>query len=146
MNEISTNLRIAVIDAISPIIVEGVTIPIFDSRVNPSIAIPVLRGAKAYVIIRDQQEVETIGCKVGTRQNAIINLDCIAKYPANVGSKVTAELISGEIQPLINRFMTLTGWNLMNVTKVNSNSIVEQGLTETSFRKLITYSFDVFEE
>jgi len=146
MNEIATTLRTAIITAISPLTIQGVTLPIFDSRVNPSVAIPTLRGAQCYVIIRDQQEVETIGCKVGTRQNAIITLDCIAKYPANVGSKITSELISGAIQPLINRNLVLSGWNVINVTKVNSNDIVEQGLTQTAYRKIITYSFDVFEE
>jgi len=145
MNEIATTLRTAIINAISPLIVDGVTIPIFDDRVNPNVDIPKLRGGDAYVLIRDQQEVETTGCKVGVRQNALITIDCIVKYPLNIGSRLTCELISGDVMPLINNSMVLSGWNVINVTKVNSNSITEQGLTQTAYRKLITYSFDVFE-
>ena len=151
MNEISTVLRTSLINVISPLLVEGVEIPVFDGRVNPSVSIPDLKRAKSYVIIRDQQEVETVGCKVGYRQNALITLDIIAKYPANVGSRATTELISGTIQPLINEanFAPLLadfGWNLMKITKVSSRGLEENGNTETAFRKLITYNFDVFEQ
>jgi len=151
MNEISSILRIALINVISPLVVEGVTIPIFDSRVNPNVTIPSLNRGKCYVIIRDQQEVETLGCKVGYRQNALISLDIIAKYPANVGSRVTTELISGTIQPMIHEanfapLLAEFGWNLMKITKVSSRGLEENGNTETAYRKLITYQFDVFQE
>jgi hypothetical protein len=143
MIEIATTLRTAIINALSPLVVDGVTIPIFDELVNPNTPLPTLKGGQAYILIRDQQEVETELCKTGFRQNALITLDCIVKYPANVGSKASVELISTAILPLIDRFISLSGWTVLNVTKVNSQSLVEQGLTESAYRKLITFSFDV---
>ena len=151
MNEISSILRIALINVISPLVVEGVTIPIFDGSVNPNVAIPKLRKALSYVIIDNQQENETIGCKVGYRQNALISLYIVTKYPSGVGSRVTSELISGTIQPMIHEanfapLLAEFGWNLMKITKVSSRGLEENGNTETAYRKLITYQFDVFQE
>jgi hypothetical protein len=151
MNEIAPIIRIALINVISPLVVEGVTIPIFDKRVNPNVPIPTLLGAKCYVIIKNQQEVETIGCKVGYRQNALISVDINVKYPANVGSSVTTELISGTIQPMMHdaNFAPLLaefGWNLMKLTRPSAIELDENGNTQTNYRKLITYQFDVFQE
>ena len=151
MNEISTILRIALINVISPLLVEGVEIPVFDKRVNPNVPIPTLLGAKCYIIIKNQQEVETVGCKVGYRQNALISIDINVKYPANVGSSVTTELISGTIQPMMHEgnFDSLLagfGWNLMKITRPNAQELEENGNTQTNYRKLITYNFDVFEQ
>lgn len=145
MNEISDVLRKAIIDLIGPIQVSGVSVPVFDEAVNPNVTIPELDGAKVYVLIKDQQENETTSDKCGVRQNALITFDCVAKFPVNVGSKRTVEKISREIQLKVKLPVTLPGWQVVEVTKVNSNALIEQGLNSTAYRKLITYSFDVFE-
>ena len=163
MNEISHILRKAVIDALNPITVtfDGgfhyaldldfggsigqVIIPIFDERVNPAVQLPDLMGSKSYVLVRDQQEVETTNDKCSFRQNAFITLDCICKFPPNVGSKYASELISAYIQPLMSGVIDVPGWQVLNVQKVNSQSIVEQGVNNTAYRKILTYSFDVYE-
>ena len=145
MNEISYILRKAVIDLITPMVVGGVTIPVFDERVNPSVTIPDFMGSKSYTLVRDQQEVETTNDKCGPRQNALITLDCICKFPPNVGSKYAVELISAYIQPLMTTDIIVSGWNVISVIKVNSQSIIEQGVNNTAYRKILTYSFDVYE-
>lgn len=163
MKEISFDLRKAVIDALNPIIINidsgfnyalnidfggdtgEVAIPIFDERVNPVVPIPKVLGAKSYVIIQDQQENETTNDKCQFRQNALISLDCVTIFPANVGSKYLSGQISAYIQPIISNSITVTGWQILKVSKVNSQSIVEQGVASTAYRKRITYSFDVYE-
>jgi parallel beta-helix repeat protein len=142
--EISHMLRLAIIETLTPLVVEGVTIPIFDERVNPAETIPELLNGISYVLIRDQQEVETTNDKCAFRQNAVITLDCVVKYPVNVGSKLASELISCEIQSRINRQVPIPGWQVLVVRRVNATSIVEQGITQTAYRKLITFQFDVY--
>lgn len=163
MNEISYSLRKAVIDALNPIIINidsgfyyalnidfggetgEVAIPIFDERVNPVVPIPSVLGAKTYVLVRDQQENETTNDKCTFRQNALITLDCVTIFPPNVGSKYISEQVSAYIQPIISNSIDVTGWQILSVSKVNSQSLVEPGVSSTAYRKLITYSFDVYE-
>jgi len=142
--EISHLLRLAIIQTINPLVVEGVTIPIFDERVNPAATIPELLNGISYVLIRSQEEFETTNDKCAFRQNALITLDCVVKYPVNVGSKLASELISCEIQSRINRQVPIPGWQVLVVRRVNATSIVEQGITQTAYRKLITFQFDVY--
>lgn len=145
MNEISHILRKAVIDLITPMVVGGVTIPVFDEKVNPNVTIPDFMGSKSYVLITNQQEVETTNDKCGPRQNALITLDCICKFPPNVGSKYAAELISAYIQPLMTTDIIITGWQVISVNRVNAQSIPDDGVNNTAYRKILTYSFDVYE-
>jgi len=142
--EISNILRLSIIQTLEPLIVSGETIPIFDERVNPQSQIPDLLSGKSYVLIKSQQEVETTNDKTSFRQNALITLECVVKYPVNVGSKLSSELISLEIQSKITRQIIVPGWQVLAMTRVNATSIVEQGVTQTLYRKLITYSFDVY--
>jgi hypothetical protein len=142
--EVSHLLRLAIIQTINPLVVEGVTIPIFDERVNPAATIPELLNGISYVLIRSQEEFETTNDKCAFRQNALITLDCVVKYPVNVGSKLASELISCEIQSRINRQVPIPGWQVLVVRRVNATSIVEQGITQTAYRKLITFQFDVY--
>jgi hypothetical protein len=142
--EISHMLRLAIIETLTPLVVEGVTIPIFDEDVNPAEEIPSLLNGISYVLIRNQQEVETTNDKCSFRQNALITLECVIKYPVNVGSKLATELISFEIQARINRQIPIPGWQVLTVKRVNATSIPDQGKTQTAYRKLITFQFDVY--
>ena len=146
MKEIASSLRKSIIDSISPLIVQGTTIPIFDERVNPNTQLASFQGSQAYVIISDQTEVETTSDKCGVRQSANITVDIVTKYPLNGGGKKACEDISAVIQLIIDRFIIIPGWQVLNVRKEFSRNIVEQGQTLTAYRKLISYTFDVFEE
>jgi hypothetical protein len=146
MKEIASNLRKAIIDSISPLIVQGTTIPIFDEMVNPNAQLASFSGSQAYVLIREQNETESTSDKCGVRQSANITIDIVTKYPLNGGGKKACEDISNVIQLIIDRFIIITGWQVLNVRKEFSRNIVEQGQTLTAYRKLISYTFDVFEE
>jgi hypothetical protein len=146
MKEISLPLRIAVIQALTPFTIGGIQIPIFDEFVNPSVNLPAFMGGKAYVVIRDQQEVETTNDKCQIRQNALITVDCIVKFPSTGGTRTAVESLSTFVMDKIVRGFQLTDWNVLNVTKVNSRTLIEQGASEIAYRKLITYSFDVYEK
>ena len=145
MKEIASNLRKSIIDSISPLIVNGVTIPIFDERFNPNATAASFEGSQAYVIISDQNEAETTDNKCGVRQSANITIDIVTKYPLNGGGKKACEDISNVIQLIIDRFIIIPGWQVLNVRKEFSRNIVEQGNTLTAYRKLISYTFDCFE-
>jgi hypothetical protein len=146
MKEIASSLRKSIIDSISPLIVQGTTIPIFDERVNPNTQLASFQGSQAYVIISDQTETETTDNKCGVRQSANITVDIVTKYPLNGGGKKACEDISNVIQLIIDRFIIIPGWQVLNVRKEFSRNIVEQGQTLTAYRKLISYTLDVFEE
>jgi hypothetical protein len=146
MKEIASNLRKAIIDSISPLIVQGTTIPIFDEMVNPNSQLASFSGSQAYVLIREQNETETTDNKCGVRQSANITVDIVTKYPLNGGGKKACEDISNVIQLIIDRFIIITGWQVLNVRKEFSRNLIEQGQTLTAYRKLINYTFDVFEE
>jgi hypothetical protein len=147
MKEIASELRKAVIEVVSPIEIDGITIPIFDERVNPSRLIPIVRGSNSYIIIRDQIEVETTNDKCQVRQNANITIDIVTKFPLNSGGKLLSEIISGIVQESIFRgSIQIQGFNIINVRKASSRGLVEQGVTLTAYRKIITYVFDVFED
>jgi hypothetical protein len=146
MKEISSILRKAVIDSLSPLVFEGLTIPIFDERVNPNVQLPGIRGANVYVIIRDQSETETTNDKCQFRQNANITIDVVTKYPLNAGGKRLSEEISGIIQETILKpNLVLDGFNILSVRKSISRGLTEQGVTLTAYRKIITYIFDVYQ-
>jgi hypothetical protein len=146
MKEIASSLRKSIIDSITPLIVQGTTIPIFDERVNPNTQLANFQGSQAYVIISDQAETETTDNKCGVRQSVNITVDIVTKYPLNGGGKKACEDISNVIQLIIDRFILIPGWQVLNVRKEFSRNIVEQGQTLTAYRKLISYTFDVFEE
>ena len=145
MKEIASNLRKSIIDSISPLIVNGVTIPIQDERLNPNTTPASFEGSQAYVIISDQNEAETTDNKCGVRQSANITIDIVTKYPLNGGGKKACEDISNVIQLIIDRFIIIPGWQILNVRKEFSRNIIEQGQTLTAYRKLISYTFDCFE-
>jgi hypothetical protein len=146
MKEIASSLRKSIIDSISPLIVQGTTIPIFDETVNPNTQLASFQGSQAYIIISGQIETETTDNKCGVRQSANITVDIVTKYPLNGGGKKACEDISNVIQLIIDRFLIIPGWQVLNVRKEFSRNIIEQGQTLTAYRKLISYTFDVFEE
>lgn len=146
MKEVSLPLRQAVITALSPFTVEGVTIPLADSFLNPNVSPATYRGAECYILITDQSEAETIGTRCNERQSVALTIDIVTKFPIGNGGKLASEKISQYIQPLINTTLDLgADFQLLNVDKINAFTRVEFGTTEVAYRKIINYSFDVFE-
>jgi hypothetical protein len=146
MKEIASDLRLAVLNALEPLTLEGKSIPVFDELVNPNVPIPVINAGQCYVIIRDQSETETTNDKCQFRQNVNITFDIITKFPSNGGGKRLSELISEEIQYIILApNISISGFNVISVRKSISRNLIEQGKTQTAYRKLISYIFDVYQ-
>ena len=54
MREIATDIRIAVINAISPLTLSGVTLPVYDTELPPGINPANYQNSAAYVLITNQ--------------------------------------------------------------------------------------------
>jgi hypothetical protein len=149
MKEISHLLRKAYLDTLSPLTVEGSFIPIFDELVNPNSSTGNIQGATAYVIIRDQNEVETTNSQCTFRKTASITLDIVTKYPLNRGGKLASELISNEIQQKINTFNQISfemeGFQVLSTKLEFSRNITENGDTMTAFRKILGFSHSIYQ-
>lgn len=147
MKEVSGELRKAVIDAITPLVVGGVTIPVKDSFFPPTQTPATYLNALCYVLVTDQDEAETTNNDCSTRQNSRITIDIVTKFPSGFGGKNASEMISDEIQGSIGltQIIIPSDWQILNIRKDFSRTIIEQGTTQTAYRKLISYTFDIFE-
>lgn len=149
MKEVSHHLRKAYLDLLSNLTIDSTIIPIFDERINPKVSIPTFKGAKAYILITDQNEVETTNHQCTFRKTATLTLDIITKYPLNVGSKLSTELISDQIQQIIHTFnnqnVNFDGFQVLNTKLEFSRNIIENGDTETVYRKILAFSHSIYE-
>jgi len=98
MREIATDIRKAVIAAISPLTLSGVTLPIYDTELPPGINPAVYQGSAAYVLITDQNETETTNNDCTIRQNATFQINIVTKFAQGNGGKKLSENISNAIQ------------------------------------------------
>jgi hypothetical protein len=114
--------------------------------VNPNQQTATYRASEAYILITDQNEVETSNNFSTFRQTATISLDIITKFPNGSGSRLASEMISDKIQTQVN---LLNGQSIninnsviqvLSTTKVASTSFVEPGQSLVVFRKRITFS------
>jgi hypothetical protein len=151
MKNTSHLLRKAYIDLLSPFVIESVTIPVFDNLVNPAVTIPKYMGADAYILIVDQNEVETSNNDCSQRITSVISIDIVTKYPLNVGGLLSCELIANDVLEAVN---TLTGQpiqinesgiQVLSTTLLNSRTFTENGGNLTAFRKRLTFSHSILQ-
>ena len=147
MREIATDLRIAIINAISPLTLSGTIIPVHDTEL-PSGKVPAIyQGSQAYVLITDQNEAETTNNDCSIRQSASIQISIITKFPQGNGGKKLSENISNAIQ----QKMTLDFLNfpadlqVLNIRKEFSRVQIEQGTSQIAYQKILGYTFDIFQ-
>jgi hypothetical protein len=147
MKEVASELRKAVLDAVTPLVVNGVTIPVTDGFFTPTEDAANYAGAICYVIISDQDEAETTNNDCSRRQNARLTFDVVTKFPMGFGGKKASEDISNEIQEAvtIGNISIDSDWQILNIRKDFSRTIIEQGTSQMAYRKLISYTFDIFE-
>jgi len=151
MIETSHLLRKAYLDLLNPFIIEGVTIPIFDNLVNPVITIPKYKGGDCYIIVLDQNEVETSNNDCSQRTTSVISLDVVTKYPLNVGGVLASELISSKIQTLVNTLqgqsinINLANIQVLGTSLINARSFSDQGLNLTIYRKRLTFQHSIYQ-
>jgi hypothetical protein len=151
MIETSHLLRKAYLDLLNTFIIEGVTIPIFDNLVNPKITIPKYKGADSYIIVLDQNEVETSNNDCSQRTTSVISLDIVTKYPLNVGGVLASELICNKIYQLVNTledqsiYINLANVQVLGTSLINARSFTDQGLNLTIYRKRLTFQHSIYQ-
>jgi hypothetical protein len=144
--EVASDLRKAVIDAITPLVVGSVTIPVKDSFLNPNATPANYLGGQAYVLITDQTDTEVIGNRCSPRMTANLTLDIITKFPSGFSGKLASENIASSIRPMVTKQVLVmpSDWLIIDI-KSFSQSIIEQGSTQVAYRKLLRYSFDIWQ-
>jgi hypothetical protein len=144
--EVASDLRKAVIDAITPLVVGGVTIPVKDSFLNPTVIPANYLGGQAYVLITDQSDTEVIGNRCSPRQTVNLTIDIVTKFPMGASGKLASENIASSIRPMVTKPIIAmpSEWLIVDI-KSFSQSIIEQGTTQMAYRKLLRYSFDIWQ-
>jgi hypothetical protein len=147
MREISTDIRVAIINAITPLVVGGVTIPVHDTELPSTINPAVYLGSQAYVLITDQNEAETTNNDCSIRQNAVIQISIVTKFPQGSGGKKASENISNLIQQnmLLSNLDLPADLQAINIRKNFSRVQIEQGSSQIGYQKIISYTLDVFQ-
>ena len=92
MREIATDIRIAIINAITPLTLSGVTLPVYDTELPPSINPANYQGSAAFVLITDQNEAETTNNDCSIRQNATVQINIVTKFAQGNGGKKLSKL------------------------------------------------------
>ena len=147
MREIATNIRTAILAEISPLVISGVTIPVFDTFLPPTVAPATFMGGQAYVLITDQNETETTNNDCSIRQNANVSISIITKFPQGSGGKKASETISNVIQQAltIDNLVLPADLQLVNLRKSFSRTQIEQGSSQIGYQKIIGYTLDIFQ-
>jgi hypothetical protein len=147
MREIATDIRIAVIDAITPLVLSGVTIPVRDTQLPPTINPANYQGSAAYVLITDQNETETTNNDCSIRQSATFQISIVTKFPQGNGGKKLSENISNAIQQKMNLIDIVLPGDLkaINIRKNFSRVQIEQGSSQIAYQKILSYTLDIFQ-
>jgi hypothetical protein len=147
MREIATDIRIAVINAITPLTLSGVTLPVYDTELPPTINPANYVNSAAYVLITDQNEAETTNNDCSIRQNATIQISIVTKFPQGSGGKKLSENISNAIQQKMTLdYLTLPGdLQAINIRKNFSRTQIEQGSSQIAYQKILSYTLDIFQ-
>jgi hypothetical protein len=147
MRDISTDIRIAVINAITPLTLSGVTIPIYDTELPPSVNPANYQGSAAFVLITDQNEAETTNNDCSIRQNATFQINIVTKFAQGNGGKLLSENISNAIQLKMNLDDLVLPGDLqaVNIRKNFSRVQIEQGSSQIAYQKILSYTLDIFQ-
>ena len=146
MRDIATDIRIAVINAITPLTLSGVTLPVYDSELPPTINPANYVNSAAYVLITDQNETETTNNDCSIRQNATFQINIVTKFPQGSGGKKLSENISNAIQQKMNLDDLIFPLDLevINIRKNFSRVQIEQGSSQIAYQKILSYTLDIF--
>ena len=146
MWDIATDIRKAIITAISPLTLSGVTLPVYDSELPPTINPANYQNSAAYVLITDQNETETTNNDCTIRQNATFQISIVTKFPQGSGGKKLSENISNAIQQKMTlQYLTLPiDLQAINIRKNFSRVQIEQGTSQIAYQKILSYTLDIF--
>ncbi|HUU88759.1 MAG TPA: hypothetical protein VMX17_13540 [Candidatus Glassbacteria bacterium] len=146
MREIATDIRVAIIDAITPLTLSGKIIPVHDTELPVGVVPSSYLGSQAYVLITDQTENETTNNDCSIRQNATFQINIITKFPQGNGGKKVSETISDAIQLKMNLTDLVLPGDLqaVNIRKNFSRVQIEQGSSQIAYQKILSYTLDIF--
>ena len=146
MREIATDIRVAIIDALTPLTLSGKIIPVHDTELPVGVAPASYLGSQAYVLITDQTENETTNNDCSIRQNATFQINIITKFPQGNGGKKVSETISDAIQLKMNLTDLVLPEDLqaVNIRKNFSRVQIEQGSSQIAYQKILSYTLDIF--
>jgi hypothetical protein len=147
MREISTDIRVAIINAISPLTLSGTIIPVHDTELPVSIAPAIYLGSQAYVLITDQNEAETTNNDCSIRQNATFQINIVTKFAQGNGGKKLSENISNAIQlKMTLDYLTFPAdLQVLEIRKNFSRTQIEQGSSQIAYQKILSYTLDIFQ-
>jgi hypothetical protein len=147
MREIATDIRIAVINAITPLTLSGVTLPVYDTELPPTINPANYVNSAAYVLITDQNEAETTNNDCSIRQNATVQINIVTKFPQGSGGKKLSENISNAIQlKMTLDYLTFPAdLQVLEIRKNFSRTQIEQGSSQIAYQKILSYTLDIFQ-
>jgi hypothetical protein len=147
MRDIATDIRKAVISAISPLTLSGVTLPVYDTELPPGINPANYQGSAAFVLITDQNEAETTNNDCSIRQNATFQISIVTKFAQGNGGKLLSENISNAIQLKMNLEDLVLPADLqaVNIRKNFSRVQIEQGSSQIAYQKILSYTLDIFQ-
>ena len=147
MRDIATDIRIAIIAAISPLTLSGVTLPVYDTELPPGINPANYQGSAAFVLITDQNEAETTNNDCSIRQNATFQINIVTKFAQGNGGKKLSEIISNAIQlKMTLDYLILPGdLQAVNIRKNFSRTQLEQGSSQIAYQKILSYTLDIFQ-
>ncbi|MFZ9876562.1 MAG: hypothetical protein ACO3EN_06070 [Candidatus Nanopelagicales bacterium] len=146
MRDIATDIRVAIINAISPLTLSSVTIPVYDTELPPTINPANYVNSAAYVLITDQNETETTNNDCTIRQNVTFQISIVTKFPQGTGGKKLSENISNVIQQKMTlQYLTLPiDLQAINIRKNFSRVQIEQGTSQIAYQKILSYTLDIF--
>ena len=146
MRDIATDIRVAIINAISPLTLSSVTIPVYDTELPPTINPANYVNSAAYVLITDQNETETTNNDCTIRQNVTFQISIVTKFPQGTGGKKLSENISNVIQQKMTlQYLTLPiDLQAINIRKNFSRVPIEQGTSQIAYQKILSYTLDIF--
>ena len=104
----------------------------------------------AYVIITDQQEIETTNDKCNFRKDSNISLKVVTKFQGKAGRKMPVELINNAIQERIHSFNTIIpqvspSFQITRIRLSVNVFLPEYGLTETAFTYNMIFSNTIYQ-
>lgn len=142
---VSEAVRTAIFQTISPVVYNGVTIPVYDEIVNPLVPMAVVGKATCYVILQDYQDTESgIQTMCNEDITANITIRVVTKFAtANVATKRDSERISDIINKKLRsgRDTLLTSPNI-NIKKVKlpvNRQQTEVGGANVAFSQIMIY-------
>lgn len=136
-NNPSKYLRKAFFDALTGLVIDTISIPVFDERITGNIV------PKHYILLSTQTKSQNKYTKCGDRWDCSILIDIITTYPAtaNTGSKLLVDNIEEAVINLENSIILGGGFKINDRQLVSSDSVPVIGTTTNVFRQLIRFQY-----